>query len=162
MKYNTMQFTVDNEAAMEQLGGTLAKSIGDGGIIIYLNGELGAGKTTFVRGFLRALGITHTVKSPTYTLVETYDLHTSVYHFDLYRLKSSLELEAIGIRDYFHQNAICLVEWPQKGEPLLPSPDLMIDMTIKQDARFVEIKANNNRGNDALQTLGRNAITDKQ
>jgi tRNA threonylcarbamoyladenosine biosynthesis protein TsaE len=164
MKYLTMQMTIENEAAMELLGARIAKSIPNGnGMTIYLNGELGAGKTTFVRGFLRALKITHTVKSPTYTLVEPYELEQkSIYHFDLYRLKSSLELEAIGIRDYFHQNAICLVEWPQKGEPLLPSPDLILDITIKQDARIVEIKANNNRGNDALQTLGRNVTTDKQ
>lgn len=162
MKYSTMQLTVDNEAQMENLGGQLARSAGEGGLIIYLNGELGAGKTTLVRGFLRALGVSHTVKSPTYTLVETYELQTSVYHFDLYRLKSSLELEAIGIRDYFHEKAICLVEWPQMGSPLLPTPDLMLDITIKQNARLVEIKANNNRGNDALQTLGRSATTDNR
>jgi len=163
MKYPAMQFTVDNEGAMEHLGGELAKSIGQSGLIVYLSGELGAGKTTFVRGFLRALGVLHTVKSPTYTLVEPYELdQTTVYHFDLYRLNSSLELEAIGVRDYFYEQAICLVEWPQKGAPLLPLPDLMLDITIKQNARFVEMKANNNRGNDALQILGRSATTHHQ
>lgn len=158
-----LNFTIENEYEMERLGALVAKSIGRDGIIIYLSGDLGAGKTTFVRGFLRALKITDIIKSPTYTLVEPYEVEqTSVYHFDLYRLKSGLELEAIGIRDYFHPFAICLVEWPQKGEPLLPSPDLMLNIIIKQNARFVEIKANNNRGNDALQTLGRNATTNSQ
>ncbi len=160
---DVLQFKANNESAMEQLGSALAKSIGSAGLIIYLNGELGAGKTTFVRGFLRALGVLHTVKSPTYTLVEPYQIEqTSIYHFDLYRLNDSQELEAIGIRDYFHVKAICLVEWPQKGAPLLPSPDLTLDIHIRENERLVEITANNNRGNDALQALGRSGITDSQ
>lgn len=158
-----LQYKTNSELAMEQLGGALAKCIGSTGLIIYLNGELGAGKTTFVRGFLRALGVMHTVKSPTYTLVEPYEIEqASIYHFDLYRLVSSVELEAIGIRDYFHEKAICLVEWPEKGEPLLPTPDLTLTIQIMQNERLVEIKANNNRGNDALQALGRSGITDNQ
>ncbi len=155
--------TVSSELAMEQLGGALARSIAHSGLIIYLNGDLGAGKTTFVRGFLRALGVSHTVKSPTYTLVEPYDIQQmKIYHFDLYRLNESHELEAIGIRDYFHANAICLVEWPQKGAPFLPLPDLTLSITIMPNDRLVEIKANNNRGKDALQVLGRSDITDNQ
>lgn len=160
---DVLQFKANNESAMEQLGSALAKSIGSAGLIIYLNGELGAGKTTFVRGFLRALGVLHTVKSPTYTLVEPYQIEqTSIYHFDLYRLNDSQELEAIGIRDYFYAKAICLVEWPKKGAPLLPSPDLTLDIHIIENERLVEITANNNRGNDALQALGRSGITDSQ
>lgn len=158
-----LKYKLNNELAMEQLGGALARCVGSAGLIVYLNGDLGAGKTTFVRGFLRALGVLHTVKSPTYTLVEPYETEqTRIYHFDLYRLNESDELEAIGIRDYFHDGAICLVEWPQKGESLLPLPDLTLDIQIMQNERLVAIKANNNRGNDVLQALGRSGFTDSQ
>ncbi|MGE3320042.1 MAG: tRNA (adenosine(37)-N6)-threonylcarbamoyltransferase complex ATPase subunit type 1 TsaE [Candidatus Berkiella sp.] len=162
MTNSTLQFTIDNESIMEQLGGVLAKSIVESGLIVYLFGELGAGKTTFVRGFLRALGVSQTIKSPTYTLVEPYEFEEkNIYHFDLYRLASSLELETIGIRDYFHDGAICLIEWPQKGMPLLREPDLTLSINIIQNGRLVEIKANNNRGNNALQTLARNFTTNQ-
>lgn len=162
MKYLTLQYKIDSASAMEGLGKALAKALHNGGII-YLQGDLGAGKTTLVRGFLRALGYEHTVKSPTYTLVEPYEFNqVVVYHFDLYRLTSSDELEGIGIRDYFHANAICLVEWPQKGAPLLPESDLTLAIQIIENKRLVDIKANNNRGKDALQTLGRSITTDNQ
>lgn len=160
---NTLAFTIEDESVMLRLGAALANSIPEFGLVVYLNGELGAGKTTLVRGFLRALGALQTIKSPTYTLVEPYELgKIKVYHFDLYRLTSPFELETIGVRDYFHEGAILLIEWPQKGASLLREPDLTLNINIIQNGRFVEIKANNNRGNDALQTLARSFTTDSQ
>ncbi len=110
--------------------------------IIYLQGELGAGKTTFCRGFLRALGVEGAIKSPTYTLVEPYETKTGkVFHFDLYRLSDSDELEYIGLRDYLESDAICLFEWPERGQPSLPKPDLNLKFEMLGDGRELTIQA---------------------
>ncbi len=110
------------------------------GQLIYLHGDLGAGKTTLVRGILRGLGYQDKVKSPTFTLVEPYEFeHFSLYHLDLYRLTDSDELEALGFRDYLQASSICLIEWPENAADFLPAADLHIHIEIDHHKRHVTI-----------------------
>lgn len=147
------EFFIANEAAMLALGGKLA-DIGQVPCVIFLKGELGAGKTTLVRGFLRRSGYQGIVKSPTYTLVEPYELKNHlVFHFDLYRLHDPQELENIGIRDYFTKNAICLIEWPERGLSVLPPADLTSEIDIVSDGRRVILNAMTHVGEKILQKL---------
>jgi tRNA threonylcarbamoyladenosine biosynthesis protein TsaE len=128
---------IPNEAAMLEFGQRLAVLCSQP-VVIYLRGELGAGKTTLVRGFLQGLGYEGIVKSPTYTLVEPYELHNKkIFHFDLYRLTHADELLDIGIEDYFNQNAICLIEWPDRGQPWIASADLCCEIQILTEGREV-------------------------
>lgn len=118
-----MKKIIKNEAEMLELAGEYAKTL-KANTVTFLHGNLGAGKTTFVKGVLRALGYTGNVKSPTYTLVETYEFtEFNVFHFDLYRLADPEELEWIGIRDYFDINSATFIEWPDKGQGFLPKAD---------------------------------------
>ncbi|MBK2085007.1 tRNA (adenosine(37)-N6)-threonylcarbamoyltransferase complex ATPase subunit type 1 TsaE [Francisella adeliensis] len=104
--------------------------------VVFLHGNLGAGKTTFVKGVLRSLGYNGNVKSPTYTLVESYEFESvTIHHFDLYRLADPEELEWVGLRDYFNENSICFVEWPEKGKGFLSQPSSNIYINYLHDGR---------------------------
>jgi tRNA threonylcarbamoyladenosine biosynthesis protein TsaE len=108
--------------------------------LVFLQGDLGAGKTTLVRAYLRAAGYTGTVKSPTYTLVEEYQVNNQkILHFDLYRLSDPEELEWLGIWDYLTQECVCFIEWPDKGKGVLPAPDRVITITPQSLGRQLEM-----------------------
>ncbi len=148
------QIELSDESATRTLAKTLALSCRQGAVI-YLHGDLGAGKTTFSRYLLQALGHQGNVKSPTYTLVESYQLaELAVFHFDLYRLHDPEELEFMGIRDYFAPEHLCLVEWPERGQPLLPVPDLDLQLKITSaEARQLQITAMTPRGVAMLELI---------
>jgi tRNA threonylcarbamoyladenosine biosynthesis protein TsaE len=155
-------FTLDlaDEAATLAFGGALARVILPN-LTIYLHGDLGAGKTTLVRGLLRGLGYVGKVKSPTYTLVEPYEMLAShaqplnVYHFDLYRFNDEEEWEAAGFRDFFNAESVCLIEWPEKAAQLLPLADIEIYLTIKQNGRKLKLLANTKCGQQCVAHLER-------
>lgn len=128
-----------NEQATLALGKTIAKQL-QAGQLLFLSGDLGSGKTTLVRGLLQALGYQGMVKSPTYTLVESYDVNGQhICHFDLYRLEQAEELEMIGIRDYLSNDNICLVEWPERALALLPTADIYCHLSIVDDHRIANL-----------------------
>ena len=168
-------FTRDlvDEAATLQFANVLAKVI-QPNLTIYLHGDLGAGKTTLVRGLLHALGYIGKVKSPTYTLVESYDIKSkseskldqpalNLYHFDLYRFNDDEEWESAGFRDYFNAQSVCLIEWPEKAQNVLPIPDLNITFAIKdfgssnELGRNISITAHSTLGQQCLQAISAEA-----
>jgi len=138
---------IKGESAMIRFGSQLGK-IFKGGDILFLHGDLGAGKTTLTRGFLQGRGHIGAVKSPTYTFVEHYSFEgTRIYHFDLYRLGDGEELEYMGIRDYFRDDAICIIEWPEKAKGFLPKQDLDLVISYEDEGqRRIMISARTKRG----------------
>lgn len=149
-----LEYFLANETATIAVGTALAdivKSALNHGIIVYLAGDLGAGKTTLSRGFVQGMGHKGHVKSPTYTLVEPYDLAPwQVYHFDLYRLSDPEELEYMGIRDYFNANCCCFIEWPEKGAGLLAKADVLINIAYVDEQRNITLIAETDLGNELL------------
>jgi tRNA threonylcarbamoyladenosine biosynthesis protein TsaE len=146
------QFLADAQAT-EAFGARLAECC-RGGLLVFLHGDLGAGKTTLVRGFLRAAGCSGPVKSPTYTLVEPYSSQRgSFYHLDLYRLSDAEELEWIGVRDLFDAEQICLIEWPERGAGYLPAADLHVYLRLEDNGRRVRLAAASARGEQVLHCL---------
>ena len=142
-----------DEEAMVALGQRISQ-VTQGAGLIFLEGDLGAGKTTLSRGIIRGLGHTGAVKSPTFTLVEPYEIgDVRAFHFDLYRLVDPEELEFMGIRDYFGADTLCLVEWPEKGEGWLPAPDLEITLTYVNEQREAQIVARTAIGEAILERL---------
>ena len=158
-----MQLEVCGESRMLDLGARLARAVGGRGGLVFLHGQLGAGKTTLVRGLLHALGHQGPVRSPTYTLLEPYEqLVPPVHHFDLYRLGDPEELEFIGIRDHLPGNALCLMEWPEQGSGALPPPDLHLWIELDPsapDCRRLRLEAVSARGEEILRSLHPNPQT---
>lgn len=149
---------IPDESTMLRFGKKLAENIlqvqANRAVILYFNGDLGAGKTTLTRGMVQGLGHQGKVKSPTYTLVEEYNVAGKmIYHFDLYRLADPEELEFMGIRDYFAKGCICLIEWPEKGEGLLPPADLSVNIDYYDDARNITLIAQTTLGEQILRRL---------
>ena len=145
-----MVFTLRDEAETLDFAGLLFQHLPPG-LLVFLRGTLGAGKTTFVRGCLRAAGFPGAVKSPTFTLVEEYVLpDRTLFHFDLYRLNDPEELEWMGIRDYLRPDATCFIEWPERGAGLLPAADLEIHLHIQDLARRAELSVHTEKGRDCL------------
>ncbi|WP_079204704.1 tRNA (adenosine(37)-N6)-threonylcarbamoyltransferase complex ATPase subunit type 1 TsaE [Pseudomonas sp. CC6-YY-74] len=146
-----------DEAAMLSLGARIAQVTGGRGVI-YLHGDLGAGKTTLSRGIIRGLGHIGAVKSPTFTLVEPYEIDAvRVFHFDLYRLVDPEELEYLGVRDYFEGDALCLVEWPERGAGVLPKADMDITITAQAPGRSLYLQVQGERGETWRATLAAGA-----
>jgi len=142
---------IDSEAAMLAFGNKLANAC-ENATVIYLSGPLGAGKTTFARGFLQGLGYQGHVKSPTYTLVEPYQCADQIiYHFDLYRIHDPEELHYIGLQDY--SGDTCLIEWPEQGGDYLPPPDLTCYIKIQHNHRHIELFATTEKGKLIVERL---------
>lgn len=134
-----MRVELADEAATLELGAGLARTLSGGGVV-YLHGDLGAGKTTLARGLLRAAGVQGTLRSPTYTLMEPYAAGgRSFLHLDLYRLADPSEVEQLGLRDYPVETTVWLVEWPEKGVGFLPRPDLEVHLSIDGPGRVATL-----------------------
>ena len=165
---NPLDFNLPDSEATEALGRALARSLLAGkpatgadlptGAVVYLHGELGAGKTTCVRALLRTLGVVGLVRSPTYTLVETYPLAAlTCVHVDLYRLRTLTEVDELGLRDLVGPGCLLLVEWPEKGAAALPPADLDLSLLYSGEARQACLTARTSLGSECLENLGQDS-----
>ena len=150
-------YRLHDEAGTSALGAALA-AILEPGLAIYLRGDLGAGKTALTRAMLHAAGYAGHVKSPTYTLAEPYDINlaermVTLFHFDLYRMIGADEFLDAGFREYFGPDNICIVEWPEKGDGVLPQADFEIALSVRGDGRDVKLQALSAKGNACLARL---------
>jgi len=142
------------DARQQEALGEMISADAPAALIIYLEGDLGAGKTTLVRGFLRGLGYQGNVKSPTFTLLEPYELgDRAVYHLDLYRLADPGELEYLGLRDLLAQDATLLIEWPEQGRGMLPDADIIVDIGYRDAGRSLGFRPCSNKGERLLTSL---------
>ncbi|MDO5069809.1 tRNA (adenosine(37)-N6)-threonylcarbamoyltransferase complex ATPase subunit type 1 TsaE [Neisseria sp. Dent CA1/247] len=146
------RFLADEEATLK-LGESWAASVMPP-LVVYLQGDLGAGKTTFTRGLLRGTGYQGAVKSPTYTIVESYTLpqSASLHHFDLYRFATPEEWEDAGLDDLFADDCICLIEWPQQGGSFVPPADLTVTLENHESGRKCTLEAHTDKGKKSLET----------
>lgn len=148
-----LEIDLVDELATQAFASALASKL-EPGLVIYLYGDLGAGKTTLVRGMLSALGQQGAIKSPTYTLVESYLLgNLDIYHFDLYRLNEPAELEDIGIKDYLSPTAICVFEWADKGLGYIPQADIEVTIGFSKLGRRLKLMANSELGIKVLKEM---------
>lgn len=144
------EFRAGTVGEMHALAARMASHLRPG-VVVFLRGDLGTGKTTFVAGILLALGHKGAVKSPTFTLVEPYAFSSfPIYHFDLYRLNDPDELEFLGLRDYVKGDAVCLFEWPERGAGRLPAPDVEILIKRINEVRHLQIESRTPAGDDIL------------
>lgn len=153
-----------DEAGTEALGRALAEAVKSSGkgATVFLHGNLGMGKTTMSRGVMRGMGHSGAVKSPTYTIVEPYEhLQPMVYHFDLYRLGDPEELEYLGIRDYFGSASLCLIEWAERGEGVLPVPDLQVELEPEGEGRRATLRSQTLVGKQCLDNLRASGLADE-
>ncbi len=147
------EFRLADEAATLDLGKRIASGVVPG-MLVALHGPLGAGKTTLTRGVLRGLGYEGRVKSPTYALVELYELsRLDLYHFDLYRFAQPQELIDSGLQEAFNGSNVCIVEWAEKAGNLLPVADLAVNLEMANGARIARLTAHTEKGTRCLQRL---------
>ena len=151
-----LSVALEGESKMVDFGAQLGAAIGkiDSPLLILLNGDLGAGKTTISRGILQGLGHQGAVKSPTYTLVEPYQLAIGkIYHFDLYRLIDPEELEHIGFSDYLSEAKLCIIEWPENGGSYIPMPDITVAINQYELGRQVTLSSNTKSGQQCIEQI---------
>jgi tRNA threonylcarbamoyladenosine biosynthesis protein TsaE len=157
MSTASLDFALPDSGITERLGAALAHAFcaSSTGAVVYLRGELGSGKTTCARSLLHALGVTATVRSPTYTLVDTYSTpELSLVHVDLYRLRSSAEVEELGLRDLTGPNSLMLIEWPEQGGAAVPPADVDLQLRYAGESRVASLRAVSEVGSRWLGKLG--------
>lgn len=146
MKEVSIRLNLGDEAASQELGTVLASHL-QAPLVLGFKGDLGAGKTTVIRALLKALGVNSTIKSPTFTLVESYQCPDfKLHHFDLYRLEDEVELEYLGFRDYFQDDCVCCIEWPERAQGSLAGIDVMVELDRADVGRIATLKALSQQG----------------